>query len=78
LDRYNYIQNSQRGFHKEDDATYSNVIYKTKRDAKQTGNQMKMILKLQTPVKESVLGNSSNDFHRQVLLGFMNEKRLLA
>jgi hypothetical protein len=63
---YNYIQNSQRGFHKEDDATYSNVIYKTKRKMQQTWNQMKMILKLQTPVKESVLGfNSSNDFHRR-------------
>lgn len=69
------FKNSQRGFHKEDDATFSNVIYKTKRDAKQTWKSNENDTETADTRKRIRLGfNSSNDFHRQVLLGFMNEK----
>ncbi|SEB06890.1 Por secretion system C-terminal sorting domain-containing protein [Flavobacterium gillisiae] len=69
------FKNSQRGFHKEDDATYSNVIYKTKKDVKQTWKSNENDTETADTSKRIRLGfNSHNDFHRQVLLGFMNEK----
>jgi hypothetical protein len=65
--RYNYIQNSQRGFHKEDDATYSNVIYKTKRKMQTTWKSNENDTETADTRKRIRLGfNSSNDFHRQV------------
>jgi uncharacterized repeat protein (TIGR01451 family) len=69
------FKNSQRGFHKEDDATFSNVMFKTKRDAKQTWKSNANDTETADTHKSIRLGfNSYNDFHRQVLMGFMNEK----
>jgi hypothetical protein len=43
--------NSQRGFHKEDDATFSHVLYKSAKVLNKVGDQMKMILKSQKPTR---------------------------
>lgn len=71
------FKNSQRGFHKENDALNSNVIYKIKANSKKeeswNNNNNDPIEK--DTFKRIRLGfNSHNDYHRQVLLGFMNEK----
>ncbi|TRX00443.1 LamG-like jellyroll fold domain-containing protein [Flavobacterium gawalongense] len=71
------FKNSQRGFHKENDALNSNVIYKIKTISKKeeswNNNNNDPIEK--DTFKRIRLGfNSHNDYHRQVLLGFMNEK----
>lgn len=69
------FKNSQRGFHKEDDAVYSNIMYKTKKVAKQDWKTNDNDVEITAIYKKVRLGfNSYNDFHRQVLLGFMNEK----
>lgn len=69
------FKNSQRGFHKEDDATYSNVMFKTKKEAKQLWKSNENDVEIEDNRKRIRLGfNSYNDFHRQILLGFMNEK----
>jgi hypothetical protein len=75
------FNNGQRGFHKEDEANVSNVMFKTT----EANNSKK-------PKTTSLISNSNNDpikanklmkirlgyntnanYHRQVLLGFMNE-----
>ncbi|TDE53809.1 LamG-like jellyroll fold domain-containing protein [Flavobacterium sp. GT3P67] len=73
------FKNSQRGFHKENDALNSNVMYKIGHNDKKekslsnTNNDNDPIEK--DTFKRIRLGfNSHNDYHRQVLLGFMNEK----
>ena len=69
------FKNSQRGFHKEDDAAFSNVMYKTKKVEKQEWKSNENDPEANDSYKKVRLGfNSYNDFHRQVLLGFMNEK----
>jgi hypothetical protein len=68
------FKNSQRGFEKETDAN-SNVLYKiaTNKPSHWLDNTSDVIQK--DDYKRIRLGfNSQNDFHRQVLIGFMNEK----
>jgi trimeric autotransporter adhesin len=73
--------NSQRGFHKEDEESVSNIMYKIKTDAKTTGkyvenwsNNSNDILKKDTYARIRLGYNSYNNYHRQVLIGFMNDK----
>lgn len=69
------FKNSQRGFHKENEVGVSNVIYKTN-----SGKSLPWYNNNNDPIvhksyKKIRLGfNSHNDHHRQVLLGFMDEK----
>ena len=68
------FKNSQRGFQRETDAN-SNVLYKTanKKAIHWSDNTNDVIE--EDNYKRIRLGfNSHNDFHRQVLIGFMNEK----
>jgi hypothetical protein len=72
------FKNSQRGFHKEDAAT-SNVIYKTAKTSKVSWKSNENDPEPSDSYKKIRLGfNSYNDFHRQILLGFMNEKATAA
>ncbi|MBX9808370.1 MAG: T9SS type A sorting domain-containing protein [Flavobacteriaceae bacterium] len=71
------FNNGQRAFFKEDDATNSNSLFKTRpKTAKMdhwNDNSNDTIQK--DTYKRVRLGfNSNNKYHRQVLLGFMNEK----
>jgi hypothetical protein len=72
------FKNSQRAFHKEDEIGLpnpSNPMFKTKANKTKT-----FPLNANDPIAKDTLMkirlgfNSSNNFHRQVLLGFMNEK----
>ena len=71
------FNNNQRAFYKEDEAGLSNIVFKTKADNKintiVNRNNSDPIAK--DTLKRIRLGfNSNNGFHRQILLGFMNEK----
>lgn len=69
------FKNSQRAFHKENEALNSNVMYKIKsvKDNSWNNNNNDPVEK--DTYKRIRLGfNSHNDYHRQVLLGFMNER----
>lgn len=69
------FRNSQRAFHKENDALNSNVMYKAKYDKDIPLNNNNNDPVINNNYKKIRLGfNSHNDFHRQVLLGFMEEK----
>lgn len=70
-------KNSQRAFHKEDEVGVSNIMYKstatTKKDNIWNNNNNDVVQK--DTYKKIRLGyNSNNNYHRQVLLGFMDEK----
>lgn len=71
--------NNQRSFHKEDDAANSNVMYKISNTAKSTStttsrsNENDVVN--DSKYKKIRLGfNSRNDYHRQILLGFIDNK----
>ena len=70
------FNNGQRGFYKEDDAVYSNVMFKTAATTKTQktiiNNKNDAIAK-DTFMKVRLGFNSHNKYHRQLLLGFMNE-----
>lgn len=69
--------NNQRSFHKEDDATNSNVMYKVSATAKSvsTSRSNENDIVVEEKHKKIRLGfNSRNDYHRQVLLGFIDNK----
>ncbi|MFV8378401.1 choice-of-anchor D domain-containing protein [Flavobacterium sp. LB3R33] len=69
------FNNSQRGFHKENDALNSNVMYKTTSSKEKAWNNNDNDIVINDTYKKIRLGfNSHNDHHRQVLLGFMDEK----
>lgn len=73
------FNNAQRSFHKETEAGVSNVMYKTvantKTNTKKALNSNDLELTtVDTPKKIRLGYNSNNLYHRQVLLGFMNEK----
>jgi hypothetical protein len=69
------FKNSQRSFHKEDDTANSNVMYKTTASKETAWNNNNNDPTAKDTYKRIRLGfNSYDDFHRQVLLGFMNEK----
>ena len=70
------FNNNQRAFYKEDETDLSNIVFKTKPNNKTQNteiNSKNAIVK--ENYKKIRLGfNSNNQYHRQVLLGFMNEK----
>lgn len=67
--------NNQRSFHKEDDAANSNVIYKITPKTKQLWQNNNNDIVIEENYKKIRLGfNSRNDYHRQVLLGFIDGK----
>jgi hypothetical protein len=70
------FNNSQRGFHKEDEAGVSNSMFRTTANHKtqNTGNNDNDPVVKDTLMKVRLGFNSNNKYHRQVLLGFMNEK----
>ncbi|NGY38415.1 T9SS type A sorting domain-containing protein [Flavobacterium sp. XN-5] len=67
------FKNSQRTFVKENDS--SNVLYKMKETKKETWKNNNSDIIFEDNIKRIRLGfNSRNDYHKQLLLGFMNEK----
>lgn len=69
------FNNGQRGFFKEDDAINSNVMFKT---ASITTQKTKLdnnndAIVADTFMKIRLGFNSNNNYHRQILLGFMDE-----
>ena len=69
------FKNSQRSFHKENETNVSNIMFKTNENHKNqnVGNNNNDPVAKDTLMKVR-LGFNSNNYHRQVLLGFMNEK----
>jgi hypothetical protein len=70
------FKNSQRAFHKENETRVSNTMFKVKPNTKNQefwdNNNSDPIIK--ETFKKIRLGyNSNNDYHRQVVIGFMNE-----
>jgi hypothetical protein len=73
-------KNTQRGFHKEDEVGVSNIMYKTTANPKKENllnNNNNDIVKKDTYKRIRLGYNSNNNYHRQVLLGFMDEKATL-
>ena len=74
------FKNNQRAFFKENDAINSNIMYKTRPNSSKTAaidhwNNNSNDTPQKDTFKRVRLGfNSNNNYHRQVLLGFMNEK----
>lgn len=67
--------NNQRSFHKEDDATNSNVMYKITAQTKQQWQNNNNDPVVEQNYKKIRLGfNSRIDYHRQILLGFIDGK----
>ena len=71
------FNNNQRAFYKEDETGLSNIMFKTKANNKTNTianrNNNQPIAK--DTLKRIRLGfNANNNYHRQILLGFMNEK----
>lgn len=65
------FKNSQRAFVKEDNGT-SNALFKTKVQTKKTTSETEITAKNYKKIR---LGyNTNNNYHRQVLLAFMEEK----
>ena len=70
-------KNTQRGFHKEDEVGISNTTYKLSASPKKENllNNNNNDITAKDTYKRIRLGyNSNNNYHRQVLLGFMDEK----
>ncbi|MFA9189478.1 LamG-like jellyroll fold domain-containing protein [Flavobacterium sp. FBOR7N2.3] len=67
--------NNQRAFHKEDDAENSNVIFKVNTPTKTSWRNSDNDAVVEEKHKKIRLGFTSyNDYHRQLLLGFIDEK----
>jgi LEA14-like dessication related protein len=74
------FKNSQRSFHKEDEIGVSNSLFKTSTKKEKTtavtNNNDPIVTESYMKIR---LGyNTKNSYHRQVLLGFMNEKATTA
>jgi hypothetical protein len=68
------FKNSQRAFVKEDETT-SNVLYKVDRTKKEAWNNNNSDIIPKDTIKKIRLGfNSHNNYHKQLLLGFLDEK----
>lgn len=67
------FNNSQRGFYKENDAINSNIMFKTSANPKTIVNNNDPLI-TENFMKIRLGFNSHNNYHRQTLLGFMNEK----
>ncbi|WP_396171686.1 LamG-like jellyroll fold domain-containing protein [Flavobacterium sp.] len=70
------FNNNQRAFYKEDETGLSNILFKTvaNNQTQSTKIDAKNSLVKETYKKIRLGFNSNNQYHRQVLLGFMNEK----
>ena len=71
------FNNNQRAFYKEDETSYSNLVFKTKANSKTNtiSNRDNNVPIAKDTLKRIRLGfNATNNYHRQLLLGFMNEK----
>jgi hypothetical protein len=69
------FKNSQRAFVKENENETSNILYKVKETKKEAWNNNNSDITPEDTIKRIRLGfNSRNDYHKQLLLGFMNEK----
>ncbi|TRX27549.1 choice-of-anchor D domain-containing protein [Flavobacterium franklandianum] len=71
------FNNNQRAFYKEDETGLSNIMFKTKATNKTNtiANPNNNYLIAKDTLKRIRLGfNANNNYHRQLLLGFMNEK----
>jgi hypothetical protein len=69
------FKNSQRVFVKENENLLSNILYKSKESKKETWDNNDIDVIAKDTIKRIRLGlNSRNDYHKQILLGFMNEK----
>lgn len=71
------FNNNQRAFYKEDETSYSNLVFKTKANSETNtiANSNTNVPIAKDTLKRIRLGfNANNDYHRQLLLGFMNEK----
>ncbi|TDE03139.1 LamG-like jellyroll fold domain-containing protein [Flavobacterium hiemivividum] len=69
------FKNSQRAFVKENENESSNVLYKMKETKKEAWNNNNSDITPEDNIKRIRLGfTSHNDYHKQLLLGFMNEK----
>jgi len=71
------FNNNQRAFCKEDETGFSNILFKTKANNKTNTitNRNNNVLIAKDTLKRIRLGfNANNNYHRQILLGFMNEK----
>jgi hypothetical protein len=69
-------KNTQRGFHKEDEVGISNIMYKTTANPKKENllnNNNNDVVEKDTYKRIRLGYNSNNNYHRQVLLGFMDE-----
>lgn len=74
------FNNEQRAFYKENESSYSNPLFKTSDSTIKTSNSNQYNKIINSPLEvdncmKIRLGfNSNNNYHRQILLGFMNEK----
>ncbi|MEZ7503739.1 LamG-like jellyroll fold domain-containing protein [Flavobacterium sp. Arc2] len=69
------FKNSQRAFVKENEVKDSNVLYKIQETKKVAWKNNNSDIIPENTIKRIRLGfNSHNDYHKQLLLGFMNEK----
>ena len=67
--------NNQRAFHKEDDGSNSNVMFKTTTSTKTLWKNSNNDIVEEEKHKKIRLGfTSSDDYHRQILLGFIDGK----
>ena len=71
------FNNAQRGFHKEDETGVSNIMFRTtagNKTIKNTNLNDNDPITIDTVMKIRLGYISNNSFHRQVLLGFVNDK----
>jgi hypothetical protein len=71
------LNNNQRAFYTEDQTGLSNIVFKTKsnNNTNTIANRNNNVPIAKDTLKRIRLGfNANNDYHRQLLLGFMNEK----
>jgi uncharacterized repeat protein (TIGR01451 family) len=71
------LNNNQRAFYTEDQTGLSNIVFKTKsnNNTNTIANRSNNVPIAKDTLKRIRLGfNANNDYHRQLLLGFMNEK----
>jgi hypothetical protein len=75
------FNNGQRGFHKEDENGVSNILFKTTDATAKKPKSVGLIsnsnndpIKVNNFMKIRLGYNTNADYHRQILLGFMNEK----
>ncbi|MFM9824692.1 LamG-like jellyroll fold domain-containing protein, partial [Flavobacterium sp.] len=71
--------NEQRGFYKENESGISNTLFKTTDSTKKLNSPIQNKIEVDSEEIDTYMRirlgfNSNNNYHRQLLLGFMNEK----